>query len=465
MKICEETPQGENTTKLMDKIIDKYGYSWITWKTFILSFFIISLEGFHFSFVSNMIISLKQYYQMEDADIELINGFFFIAVGIGSLITGYLSKNFKRIRIIITVVFIVAVCHVSLAFSNLVFFALFRLILGMCQGIAVPITINLLTEYLPVRMRSVMITGVWLSYNFGQLINLFLMLFIMPNNEVEHFEETVMCSSILSVVAFMLVAFFLNDSPRNLLANGDTTQAFQILSTLNGKELTESEQLTLIDQAAIGERESNGSFFEIFNPSLLRISILLIILWVINSLLGYGPALIIPLTMKELGIQSEELIVNQIMIGLIYSPSNLIGGFVSEVPFLGRNKTTILAFTFMVLTNFILINDPTNYQIYIGIYLFFSNIAFNVNSTYSCEVYPTRIRDITIGFLFFCTRIGGFISQIIFIEFNKVDMWLPYYVTMVLGVLGVICVSLLPYDTYSRELDKEESKILLTSVE
>jgi MFS family permease len=460
MKIVENiTPNNENT-RLMDSIFNNYGYGWLTWKVYIITFFIISVEGFHLTFVNNMIISLKEFYQMEDSDIQLINSLFFLAIGLGSLATGYISRYFKRIKIIITFFFIIALIHISLAFvTNLIMFALLRLLLGICHGIGVPLSLNLLTEYLPIRMRSVMITNVWLGFSFGQLINLLLMYFIMPNNEPKYFQETVMYSSILSGSVFILLLLFLNDSPRNLILIGDTSKGFEILTTLNGKELTESEQETIINESDSNtNNQLNASLTEIFKPAFRRITVLLIMLWVINSILAYGPNLIISLTMKELGIHSDDLIINQIIICLICSPSNVIGGFVSEISFLGRNKTTVFSFAIMIVFNIILLIDHSNFQFYIGTIFFLLSIAFNVNNTYSCEVYPTKVRDLAIGFLFFCTRVGGFLSQILFIEFFKIYLWMPYYVTMGLAVLGIICVLLLPYDTYARELDKDEYK-------
>jgi MFS family permease len=446
--------------KEIDRIINNYGYGWITWKTYFITVLITAMEGFHFTFFGNMIIPLKQYYQMSDHEVELINSIFFLSVGLGSVSSGYLSERFRRIRIIATMVFLIAVCHLVLGFvTNMIVFAILRLLLALFHGIAVPISINLLAEYLPVRFRAVMLTTAWLGFVIGQMLNLLLILIIMPDYETERYPETILYSSGLSIFAFLMIILFINDSPRNLLSMGDTDKAFTILKQLNGNELTDIQREKILDERNSGVNiELKASLGEIFNPKLRRVSILLILIWMINSLLLYGPNLIAPLTMKELGDPAEEVVINQIIIVLISSPCDIVGGIMSEIPFLGRSKTCMISLVLMVVANLLMIFDSHNFEFYIGVYFFLINIAFNINNTFSCEVYPTKVRDLAIGFLFFCTRIGGFVSQIIFMEFNEYGTWIPYYVVIGLCCLNVLIIMMLPFDTRARELDFDDTK-------
>jgi AAHS family 4-hydroxybenzoate transporter-like MFS transporter len=446
-------------TKLMDNIINNYGYGCHTWKVYILVLFIVAVEGFHFSFGGDMIIPLKQFYEMEDSHIQLINSIFFLAVGSGSISIGFLSKRFKRINIIATMLFFITACHISLAFiTHLIVFATVRVLLAIFNGIAIPLALNLLTEYLPLRLRAVLLTSVWTGFKLGALFNIFLMLFIMPNNETTMYQETVLYSSSLSIFALIMTILFLNDSPRNLILIGDADKAFKILTKLNrGVELTEEQKEQILNEAKTNDKTTGGlNIAEIFSPSYRRISICLIFIWFTNSLMLYGPALINPLTMKTLGIKSEHIIINQIIIKVVSLPGNTLGGLTSEIPLMGRNKTTILSNLLMIVFTIILIIDYSNFEFYSGLFFLVVAISFNVRITYSCEIYPTKVRDSAMGFLYTCTRIGGFLSQIVFINFNEMGVWVPYYFIIGFCVFNIICTALLPYDTYARELDKEE---------
>jgi MFS family permease len=443
--------------KIMDKVINKYGYGLSTWKTFSLIFFILALEGFHLTFVGNMIISIKAFFEIEESDVQLVSSFCFLSVGFGSIITGYITERFKRMHIIYIAEFVMAVGHVLLGVvSNMIIFSIIRVIIGFCIGVAVPLALNLFAESLPIRNRSMMLTGVWFGFGFGQLFNLILMYFIMPNNEPEQFHKTLLISSSLSIVSFLLVILFLKDSPRNLLLTEQTDKAFEILDHLNGEKLNENERAHIIAESKGGlNEELKVSLKETFNKDMRRTTILLIFIWVLNSLITYGPMLITSLTLKALNQGSDDpVITQQILIGVIYLPSNVIGGLISEIPYLGRNKTTILCLFIAIIFLVLAITNSTNYQYHFSIYLFLTSITFSVTNTYGCEIYPTKVRDIALGFLFFCTRVGGFGSQILYIYLNKMGTWVPYYVTLGLCVLNIILVFLLPVDTYARALDE-----------
>jgi MFS family permease len=452
-----------NTTydeKLIDKITNQYGYGVIVYKTFFLVFLIASLEGFHFTYFGNMFISLTNFYNMEDSYISIISSIFFLAVGGGSILSGFLTERIKRITIINISIILLSIAHLTLGFiTNIILFAIVRTCIAITCGILIPPAANLLAEYLPVQKRAIMLTGVWLGFTFGQLVNLVLMFIIMPNNETDKYQETVLFSSILSIVTLASVLFLLNDSPRNLISTDQTETAFKILDRLNGQQLTDGEKEIILSEYKSGiNNEIKTSILEIFSPDLRKTTILLMFIWAFNSLLYFGPVLISSVTMERLNIQSDNLISKQIVIALIGWPSDLLGGFACELPLLGRNKTANLALLLAIVFNVLLMVNSSNFEYHFGIFMLFIGLTFDVSKTYACEIYPTKVRDLAMGFLYFCTRAGGFLSQILFIQFNKLGLWVPYFVTIGICCAGIGLRFLLPVDTYSRPLDAEINK-------
>ena len=69
-------------------------------------------------------------------------------------------------------------------------------------------------------------------------------------------------------------------------------------------------------------------------------------------------------------------------------------------------------------------------------------ILFNINTAYSSEVYPTKLRDHAMGLLFAFTRIGGFISQFLFLDFYSLGLFIPYWIAlcfMAVNFILIIC--------------------------
>jgi MFS family permease len=471
MKINECEITQKQKMKLIDRIIEQYGYGWITWKTYIIVFFILAIEGFHLTLIGNMLIPIQKYYDMSDDHIKLVSGLMFLTVGLGSMSSGYITTKFKRMYVLYFTTFILAVGHLCIGFtSNILIFAIIRCAVGLAIGIVVPISLNLLTEYLPIRYRAIMLSGVWVGFAVGALFNLFIMLLIMPELEQYYYSKTLVTSSSLSFFVVILL-LFLKDSPRNLLHNGEYAKALVILEYIYGKELTEFEKEELISEAKGGSNTTiEVSIKEIFNKDYCRVTILLAFNWILLSLIHYGPMLITSKTIEELEKSHDhksqsannDIIVDEIIIFLIYFPNSIVAGLICEIPRLGRIKSNIISMAIAIVFLILLIVDSSNYEIYFGFYLFAVSVAFAISTTYSCEVYPTRIRDLALGFLFFCTRMSGFLSQVIYIMFHDWYLWLPYYSSLLFCALNAICIFLLPYETKGRALDgdKENEKLI-----
>src|SRR5690606_38740117 len=114
----------------------------------------------------------------------------------------------------------------------------------------------------------------------------------------------------------------------------------------------------------------------------LLLTVLLSAIWFFNSVITYGPYVISTLTMQQLGqgdnrvdtegrminkYSNKEIILNQIFINLILMPSNFIGGCLSEVSFLGRNKSTILNMVLAFFMIIFIILFPQNFTLGFGL--------------------------------------------------------------------------------------------------
>jgi hypothetical protein len=245
-----------------------------------------------------------------------------------------------------------------------------------------------------------------------------------------------------------------------LILYDENEKAFVILEELKGKTLTEREKEKVLDEVKQGANSHlKVGFKEIFyGKNMLLTSILLMFIWMIGAIVFYGPILIGTLTLKELNIQQKKdsnIIVSQMFVNIIGFIGFLAAGPMSEIPALGRNKTTIIGVIVASIFNVLTIMFSEYYEIFFALFLTFLGIANNVNSSYSCEVYPTKIRDFAMGFLFFVTRIGGFISQILYVWLHNTSLWAPYHATIAFLIIYCAMVFFLPIETYYRPLDEE----------
>jgi MFS family permease len=456
----KENQNIEQSIPLLDKFLEEKGYTLKTYKFIFIGFLMICIEGLHMSFFSCMLIPLKSYYMVTEKSLGLVSSLSFLGIGFGSLLSGIITQKVGRTRSINFFLLINSLCTLLCGvFRDYILFAILRCFIGFSLGLIVPVTLNLLTEYLPIKHRSLVLTSVWIAFGVGAMYLLLLILFLIPNYEVDQVHLVLLLISILPILTFIISILILEDSVRNYILTGNSDIAYKILEEDYLVILTSEDKKVIEHQ--IKHHNNSGDagniFSQLFKGEFLILTILLSLIWFLDSFVGYGTALITSLTLKYLGVvetqQNKKIIINQIYINMISSVGNVLGGFLSEVEQLGRNKTTII--TFFISSVFLSIIPIFNqhYTLLFSIAQFFWSIAISVNTTYSCEVYPTSLRDQAMGFLFFMTRLGGFFSQYLYLVFNDFGIWVPYYISAALFLVNTFITFLMPVETFGRPLD------------
>ena len=467
----DDTPKIEISpnTPLLDSIIHDYGYGKITLIAVSCLFLSLLTEGIEFSLFSVYLIPLTSFYSFTSFQVQLISSSMFISIGLGSMSSGYISQKFHRITPIKILYFFVIMFHFCMALINNIFiFALCRNLIGFLIGIIIPIQFNLTAEYLPIKYRSFTMSSVWIGWNAGQMINAFLMMAFMPNLEKEKVVICLLSMEIFCIFAFTMNLLFLRDSPRNLLmnvkTNEATTTAYDILNQMrkeNGKSILTDEDKCLINSQLLMSGDGtkmDGHISEMFNNKYKLTSCLLILSWFLNAMITYGLLLVYSLTLQKIHRNhpqmNSEIVASSTLTSIAVLPSNLFAGIFSEIEFLGRKKAMILGNLCPLLTIFLSIKFTSLISFWFALSYIFISISYTIVNTYTAEVYPTMIRDKALGVMFTAARIGGFLSQIIFIELINLHLFLPYYFSMVVSLICICLIYCLPYETYGLPLDK-----------
>jgi len=449
----------------IDQIMDDAGYNCEVWRVFILVSLCILVEGMYFPTFALIFVPFQIHFNISRFEVSMVAAVMFITVSIGSFSAGFFTAKFKRTTIIISTLGGVLICSLFMGFiDNVYSFALFRCLLGFFMGVNIPIACCILVEYLPLHLRSFMQSAVWITFNIGFLIVLLIGFISMPNLEASKVLHLNYYSAIVVAIVIILFIFFLNDSPRSLVLNGDHELAFKILDRIAGRPITEEEKRIIVIQVEDGENEKfeKGDLRSIFKIEILLTTLLLMFVWIISSICTYAPYIVLSLTLKKINPEKKN---ESVYIDLAISFSiNSIGNLlciVSEVKFLGRKITALISFILFSVLLFIGTMVPSSFYYMFGISGVFLNVSWSVVGAYSYEFYSTKIRELANGFLFACTRLGGFSSQFLGVWLDQKGTFTPYYVISSLGLVGAILLAILPHDTYGHHLDvnldKEET--------
>lgn len=173
-------------------------------------------------------------------------------------------------------------------------------------------------------------------------------------------------------------------------------------------------------------------------------------------MISYGPFLIFGPTLQKLKIVSDaDIIYSMLILCALSLVVLLLFPLLSETELFGLKRLTIIMYICSLITAVLILAIPSAIYWLMIINGLFNSVAFNVSTTYSCSLYPTKIRDTALGFLYACTRAGGFISQFLFLGLFNLNWIVPYYLLAVLIAVALVSAFLLKQEPSFEVIDKE----------
>ena len=474
-------PQHQHFQKdlYLDDIINKTPISnkYIIFISLYMSFMFITY-GIELGLMNTIIIPVQKKFNLSNFLLETSISFIFLGICTGSSIAGILTEKMGRIFLINFLFIILSITHLIMSiFLYFTVFIVCRLVIGFCLGIILPISLNICGEYLSNKYRCLLLMCMWSFLEIGEIILNLFALAIIPNLEIKNLNDYLCLLLLFPIIATLSSISFLKDSPRNMILSNEKNinEVFEILNSMNGKELTEMEINCIIKETKILKKKisNTGSYKDMFNKKYINTSCLLISILFIYACDCYGIHIITSITLKNLEIKENQplnkfhkkifnnkiektnydIIINQIIISVIGTILNAIGGLIGEIKNLGRKGAMII---FIILTAFCIIFIPiklTYFEFFSPLSLGFAGIFGDIATDYSVELYPTSLRDISTSLLFMTYNISCFISQFIFIGLFNINYWFPFIFGTVITLIGVPLIYFLPYEVVGKSLD------------
>ena len=253
----------------------------------------------------------------------------------------------------------------------------------------------------------------------------------------------------------VILTFFIPESPRWLLNNGDYIKVKEELlriASWNGVNM-EILKGRLIEQDAV-EENKKGSIKSLFNKQHFQTSTQILTTTFCATCAYFGVALY-----QLAYFEEEDSSYNNIFWELLVCTSSEIPGMILGIIIFDHvGRIPFLSSTFFIsMICFIgLIFSPE----YVGVALIFLarmcvSTAYNILIVYILEYYPTTIRATALGFSITLARFAGistsFITQDLSTSYSSI-------VFSACCLVAVICTFLLPVETLGRELTDDSDE-------
>lgn len=265
-----------------------------------LCFLIVLFDGFDVAVMGFIAPSLMQEWGLSKAAFGPVMSAGMVGLAIGALVAGPYADRFGRKKVLLCAVTAFSLISLGCAFARSpVELATLRLLIGIALGAALPNTTTLLSEYLPERQRSLLITIMFTGFNLGSGCGGFLAAWLIPHYG---WQSVLLAGGVLPLILLPFLWMLLPESARFLAARN--APAGQIAAELNklGGTFSATTRFVVNEAPAQSKTPVRTLFLERYRLGTLSLWVTYFMgLLVIYLTMGWMPTLL-----RESGLPIER---------------------------------------------------------------------------------------------------------------------------------------------------------------
>ncbi|MEI6195874.1 MAG: sugar porter family MFS transporter [Verrucomicrobiota bacterium] len=318
------------------------------------------LFGYDWVVISGADIFYEKFFNLTSAsDIGWAKGCALMGCLVGSLVAGILSDKFGRKRLLILAALLFVVSSLATGLANMFsVFVAWRIVGGVAIGIASNLSPMYIAEIAPAAIRGKLVSLNQLNIVIGivlaQVVNWLVAqpvpagattAEILASWNGQHGWRWMFCLTAVPASLFLIGMFFVPESPRWLVKNGDRDKALGVLTRLGGQKFA-TQAVADIESTLVNEIHK-VNYRDLFQPGVRRIVIFGVLLSFIVQWCGIN---VIFYYTKDVfaaaGYNVSAILLNIIIVGMV----NLIFTFVAlqTVDRLGRRPLTLAGWAGLV---------------------------------------------------------------------------------------------------------------------
>ncbi len=315
-------------------------------------------------------------------------------------------------------------------------FCVLRFLAGLGMGGAMPLTITLVSEFAPARVRAMAVTAMFGGFTLGWALAALAAMLVIP---LLGWRMLLLFGFLpIALVPVLMVA--LPESIRFLSSRGRYEAARREIRKLERAARVSPRTWAdaTLAPTAVAQR---GSVRQLFRPGLARMTILIWATYFANLLVVYGLATWLP----TLLVRSGHSLVRSYGFGLVQAVGASVGGFLLGwmMDAFGRKAGLVIAYLLggIVIWLFGIVTAPL--ALYVigaatGVFAIGAQIAQHVVTG---EVYPTEIRSTGVGWALTVGRIGSIAGPLLGGALQSAGLGFGQYF-LIFAIPSFVCAAL-----------------------
>lgn len=307
------------------------------WRIVLLCFLIVFVDGLDTAAMGFIAPALTQDWGIDRASLGPVMSAALIGMVFGALGSGPLADRFGRKVVLVTAVFLFGLFSLLSAFSsNIDQLLVLRLLTGVGLGAAMPNATTLLSEYTPLRLKSLLVTSMFCGFNLGMAGGGFVSAALIP---AFGWHSLLLLGGVLPLILAMVLLLWLPESARFLvIRNRGADKVRQVLEPIAPQVLDGVREFSVPEQASV---QSRNVLKVVFSGTYSAGTLLLWLTYFMGLVIVYLLTSWLPTLMRDSGASMEQAafigalfqfggVLSAVAVGWAmdrFNPHKVIGGF------------------------------------------------------------------------------------------------------------------------------------------
>lgn len=436
---------------------------------------ITALGGFLFGYdngaISGTIGFLETYFSLTAAGVGWMTSSIIVGCLLGVITGGKLGDLFGRKKVLIACAILFGINSVGAALAPSPFWLItWRIIGGIGIGMEITIAPLYIAEISPARLRGRLVSFNQLLNTVGNLLIFTVSAIIASLHSelwnVEYAWRWIFATGVIPAVLFLILLFFVPESPRWLAKKKRYDEALTILSRINGP--LQAQKILKEINMTINQKGNILDFLKSGARAALIVGVAVAFfqqITGINAVIYYAPEIF-----KMAGSSHNAAMLSTIMIGIVLVTFTLLSIWIIDK--IGRKLLLVIGSSTMALCLlgigylFGMENiNGTLILILILLYIAAFSISFGtVTYVIISEFFPTRIRGLAASIATFFLYIGQFlVSQFFPVLVETIGSSITFFTFAALSIIALLFTIVFVPETKGKTLEEIEQSF--TTVE
>ncbi len=429
--------ESQGTAVNVNKWLEDATFSGFHWILFVLGLFIITCDGYDLVIYGATVPILLKEFGINPAQAGVIGSYALIGAAVGALIFGLLADKIGRKICIITcfALFSGATGLTGLT-DGPTTFGVCRFLAGLGIGGVFPNIIALVSEYAPIRNRSLMTASIFSGMQIGGMLAAGLSIWLFP---LFGWRSVFFVGAIPLILIPVLVKY-LPESPFRLVSSN----RLEAMKAILGKARTDA---SLPENAtfAVSKAPEKSPIIDLFRENRAISTLLIWLTFFMNMYMIFGLGIWLPKLMMDAGFKLVSGLWFLLMLQLAAFFGTQIAGYLADR--LGARPVLVAGYL-MAFASIALLSQTRDFYLLSALvaaagcgYYASQNVVLN----YAAIFYPPAMRSTALGMAFGVGRLGAIFGPAIagILVHWKVSLFVNFMGLAVPGLIAALAVVLI----------------------